>query len=82
MDESFFTVGLSVRVSVCTFMRCISVSLSWVRLYREEGRSAVGDVGEAGFFSGSAVLVTECWNTLGDSSSEDSSPWTAGPAFT
>lgn len=63
-------------------MRCMSVSLSWVRLYREEGRSAVGDVGEAGFFSGSVVLVMECWNTLGDSNSEDSSPWTAGPAFT
>lgn len=63
----------------------MSVSCSWVRLYRTGGKSAVargvvGDEGEAGILGGSVVLVIECWNTLGDRSSEDSSPWTTGPA--
>lgn len=71
---------------MCTFIKCIRTSWSCALLYTVEGsspgpREAGGDGGGAGFLGSSGAFVVDCWNTLGESSSDGASPGTTSPAL-
>lgn len=71
---------------MCTFIKCIRTSWSCALLYTVGGsspapREAGGDGGETGFLGSSGAFVVDCWNTLGESSNDGSSPGTTRPAL-
>lgn len=68
------------------FIKCMRTSCNCALLYTVAGsspapREAGGEDGGAGFLGSSGAFVVDCWNTLGESSSDGAAPGTTSPAL-